>query len=35
MMNPRVRKWRKRWYPDITDWTAYNKGTLPAPRGAA
>jgi alkane 1-monooxygenase len=35
MMNPRVRKWRKRWYPDITDWTAYNKGTLPHPRGAA
>jgi alkane 1-monooxygenase len=35
MMNPRVRKWRKHWYPDITDWTPYNKGTLPPPRGSA
>lgn len=35
VMNPRVRKWRKRWYPDIKDWTPYNKGTLPPPRGAA
>lgn len=34
-MNPRVRAWRKRHYPDITDWTAYNKGTLPMPKNAA
>ncbi len=31
-MNPRVRKWRKTYYPDITDWTPYNKGTNPMPR---
>lgn len=35
MMNPRVRQWRSHWYPDITDWTAYNRGTNPAPRNAA
>ena len=33
-MNPRVREWRKQFYPDITDWTAYNKGTNPMPAGA-
>ena len=33
-MNPKVRAWRRKWYPDITDWTAYNKATLPPPRGA-
>ncbi len=27
VMNKRVRAWRKQNYPDITDWTAYNKGT--------
>lgn len=31
MMNPRVRAWRKQFYPDITDWQAYNKATNPAP----
>ena len=35
MMNPRVRQWRSHWYPDITDWTAYNCGTNPPPRNAA
>ena len=25
MMNPRVRAWRRQFYPDITDWHAYNK----------
>jgi alkane 1-monooxygenase len=25
IMNPKVRAWRKRWYPDITDWQPYNK----------
>ena len=32
MMNPRVRAWRKFHYPDITDWTAYNKALNPPPR---
>ena len=32
VMNPRVRKWREMYYPEITDWTAYNKGTTPYPR---
>lgn len=32
MMNPRVRRWREMYYPEITDWTAYNKGTVPPPR---
>lgn len=34
MMNPRVRAWRKQFYPDITDWNAYNKGMNPMPVGA-
>jgi len=29
MMNRRVKAWRKRHYPDITDWHAYNKGLNP------
>lgn len=29
IMNPRVKAWRKRHYPDITDWHAYNKGLNP------
>lgn len=33
-MNPRVKAWRARHYPDITDWTPYNKGRLPLPPGA-
>ncbi|SPF79719.1 alkane 1-monooxygenase [Pseudoprimorskyibacter insulae] len=32
VMNPRVRAWRKTYYPEITDWTPYNKATNPAPR---
>tara|TARA_R110000787_G_scaffold72375_6_gene161465 strand:+ start:768 stop:1919 length:1152 start_codon:yes stop_codon:yes gene_type:complete len=32
IMNPRVRKWRDMYYPEITDWQAYNKGTTPMPR---
>lgn len=32
-MNPRVRAWRRHFYPDITDWSDYNRGTLPLPRG--
>ncbi|SEQ00763.1 alkane 1-monooxygenase [Thalassovita taeanensis] len=31
-MNPRVRKWREMYYPEITDWVAYNKGVNPLPR---
>lgn len=31
-MNPRVRRWRAMYYPEITDWTAYSKGTNPLPR---
>lgn len=32
IMNPRVRSWRRRYYPDISDWHAYNKALNPAPR---
>lgn len=32
IMNPRVRKWRETYYPEITDWTAYNKASNPLPR---
>ncbi|WP_146588391.1 alkane 1-monooxygenase [Puniceibacterium confluentis] len=32
VMNPRVRQWRDRYYPDITDWTPYNRADPPAPR---
>ncbi len=31
-MNPRVRHWRKTFYPEITDWRAYSAGTNPHPR---
>ncbi|WP_298677509.1 alkane 1-monooxygenase [uncultured Lentibacter sp.] len=31
-MNPRVRRWREMYYPEITEWTPYNKGTNPMPR---
>lgn len=34
MMNPRVREWRRKHYPDIDDWSAYKAGTLPMPTGA-
>lgn len=29
MMNPRVQAWRERYYPDVEDWTPYNKATTP------
>ncbi len=35
VMNPRVRAWRRRFYPDITDWSDYNRGRLPLPKGAS
>lgn len=34
MMNRRVKTWRKRFYPDITDWRPYSKGLTPLPKGA-
>lgn len=33
-MNPRVRAWRRQFYPDIEDWSAYNAATNPMPRGS-
>lgn len=35
VMNPRVRAWRQKFYPDISDWKPYNRGQLPLPRGAS
>ncbi|KAA9005971.1 alkane 1-monooxygenase [Histidinibacterium aquaticum] len=32
VMNPKVRKWRQTFYPEITDWAPYKSGTLPLPR---
>lgn len=32
IMNPRVRKWRAMYYPDITDWSAYKTAGNPMPR---
>lgn len=32
VMNPRVREWRARYYPDITDWSAYKNASNPLPR---
>jgi len=34
-MNPRVRAWRRQFYPDIADWADYNHGANPPPRNAA
>ncbi len=31
-MNPKVRSWRKQYYPEIADWSAYKAGTNPMPR---
>lgn len=31
IMNHRVKAWRRRFYPDITDWHAYNKALNPRP----
>ena len=31
IMNPRVKKWRGMYYPEITDWHRYNKGLNPEP----
>ena len=32
VMNPKVRAWRRRYYPEIEDWQPYIKQTLPLPR---
>ncbi len=32
VMNPKVRKWRKMYYPEITDWTPYSRAETPLPR---
>lgn len=32
VMNPRVRRWREKYYPEITDWKPYNKALNPLPR---
>lgn len=32
VMNPRVRKWRGMYYPEITDWNAYKAGSTPMPK---
>ncbi|WP_170351073.1 alkane 1-monooxygenase [Ruegeria atlantica] len=32
IMNPRVRAWRRQYYPEVTDWTPYNKSQNPLPR---
>ncbi len=32
IMNPKVRLWRQMYYPEITDWTEYNKARTPMPR---
>ncbi len=34
-MNPRVRAWRRQFYPDLTDWSDYNAHSTPMPRGAS
>ncbi len=31
VMNPRVRRWREMYYPEITDWRPYNKMQTPMP----
>jgi len=32
IMNPKVRKWRAMFYPEITDWTPYKDASNPMPR---
>lgn len=32
VMNPRVRRWRQMYYPEITDWRPYNRAQNPLPR---
>lgn len=32
VMNPRVRAWRRQYYPEVTDWKPYNRSLNPLPR---
>ncbi|WP_050604912.1 alkane 1-monooxygenase [Ruegeria sp. 6PALISEP08] len=32
VMNPRVREWRRHYYPEVTDWHPYNKALNPMPK---
>jgi alkane 1-monooxygenase len=32
IMNPRVKKWRAMYYPEITDWRPYDRHATPLPR---
>lgn len=32
VMNPRVKAWRRQFYPEIDDWQPYNRAELPSPR---
>ena len=32
IMNPKVRRWRAMYYPEITDWQPYKDGATPLPR---
>ncbi len=32
VMNPRVKRWREMYYPEITDWSAYKTTSNPPPR---
>jgi alkane 1-monooxygenase len=32
VMNPKVKNWRQTYYPEITDWSDYNKLNTPPPR---
>lgn len=32
VMNPRVRAWRRHYYPEVSDWKPYNKSQNPLPR---
>ena len=32
MMNPKVRQWRKMYYPEITNWQPYKEGSTPMPK---
>ena len=34
-MNPRVREWRRQFYPDIEDWSDYTEHRTPLPKGAS
>jgi alkane 1-monooxygenase len=33
VMNPRVRAWRKRFYPEVKDWSEHNSGDRAMPKG--